>query len=92
MSYIIVISIMSSIVIDYYNKRFGENLSAAFIHLVREIGEIALAIEKNNSNHVKLKITEAVALLQYIASRYNLDINENIQSLYSHKLNKLNNT
>jgi NTP pyrophosphatase (non-canonical NTP hydrolase) len=89
MSYIIVISIMSSIVIDYYNKRFGENLSAAFIHLVREIGEIALAMEKNNSNHIKLKITEAVALLQYIASRYDLDINANIQSLYSHKLNKL---
>ncbi len=65
---------MSSIVKNYYNKRFGENLSAVFIHLVREIGEIALAIEKNNSNHIKLKITEAVALLQYISSRYDLDV------------------
>jgi hypothetical protein len=80
---------MSSIVVDYYNKRFGENLSAAFIHLVREIGEIALAMEKNNPNHAKLKITEATALLQYMASRYDLDINANVQSLYTHKLNKL---
>lgn len=83
---------MSSIVVDYYNKRFGENLSGAFIHLVREIGEIALAMEKDNSNHAKLKITEASALLQYIASRYDLDLHANIQSLYSHKLNKLSKT
>jgi hypothetical protein len=32
---------MRSFAVDYYQKRFGENLSAAFIHLVREIGEIA---------------------------------------------------
>ena len=84
--------IMGSVVIDYYNKRFGDNLSAAFIHLVREIGEIALAMEKNNSNHLKLKITEAAALLEYIASRYDLDVQANIQSLYSYKLSKLGNT
>jgi NTP pyrophosphatase (non-canonical NTP hydrolase) len=84
--------IMSSVAIDYYKKRFGENLSAAFIHLVREVGEIALAMEKNNSNHIKLKITEAIALLEYIASRYDLDVDATMQSLYSHKLSKLGNT
>jgi NTP pyrophosphatase (non-canonical NTP hydrolase) len=83
---------MTSIVIEYYTKRFGENLSAAFIHLMREIGEIALAMEKNNTDHAKLKITEAVALLQFIASRYDLDIEENIQSLYTHKLDKVGKT
>ena len=41
---------MNSSAIDYYNKRFDNNTSAAFIHLVREIGEIALSIEKNNQS------------------------------------------
>jgi NTP pyrophosphatase (non-canonical NTP hydrolase) len=83
---------MDSVVLDYYNKRFGENLDAVFIHLIREIGEIALAMEKNNSNHLRLKITEASALLKYLASRYDLDVEANIQSLYSEKLDKLNKT
>jgi NTP pyrophosphatase (non-canonical NTP hydrolase) len=83
---------MDSVVLDYYNKRFGENLDAVFIHLVREIGEVALAMEKNNSNHLRLKITEASALLKYLASRYDLDVEANIQSLYSDKLDKLNKT
>jgi hypothetical protein len=80
---------MNSIVVDYYTKRFGEDLPAAFIHLIREIGEIALAMEKSNTAHAKLKITEAAALLQYIAARYDLDLDENIQSLYAHKLDKI---
>ena len=80
---------MNSTVIEYYTKRFGEDLPTAFIHLIRETGEIALAIEKNNSVHAKLKITEAVALLQYIASQYDLNLDENIQSLYAHKFDKL---
>ena len=83
---------MDSVVLDYYNKRFGGNLDAVFIHLVREIGEIALAMERNNSNHLRLKITEASALLKYLASRYDLDVEANIQSLYSDKLDKLNKT
>jgi NTP pyrophosphatase (non-canonical NTP hydrolase) len=79
---------LDSVVLDYYNRRFGENLDAAFIHLIREIGEIALAMEKNNLNHLRLKITEASALLKYLASRYDLDVEANIQFLYSEKLNK----
>jgi len=80
---------MDSVTVKYYTERFGEDLSAAFIHLVREIGEIALAMEKNNSTHAKLKITEAAAILQYLASRYDLDLDKNLQTLYSHKLDKL---
>jgi NTP pyrophosphatase (non-canonical NTP hydrolase) len=83
---------MDSVVLDYYNKRFGENLDAVFIHLIREIGEIALAMEKNNPNHLRLKVTEASALLKYLASRYDLDVEANIRSLYSDKLDKLNKT
>ena len=80
---------MNKLIIDYYNKRFGENVNSAFIHLVREIGEIALAIEKTNPEHAKLKITEATALLQYIASRYDLDLEANMQIIYTKKMDSL---
>ena len=78
-----------SIAIEYYNKKFGENIQAAFIHLVREIGEIAFAMEKNNVEHAKLEITESVALLHYLASKYDLDINTNMQAVYTKKLEQL---
>lgn len=76
---------MSSLAIKYYNKRFGDNTSAAFIHLIREIGEIAFAIEKNSPGIAQTKITEAVALLYYVASKYNINVEENIKSLYTKK-------
>ena len=78
-----------SIGIEYYNKKFGENAQAAFIHLVREIGEIAFAMEKNKVEHAKLEITESVALLHFLASKYNLDISANMQVVYTKKLEQL---
>ena len=80
---------MSATAIEYYNKRFGDNTSAAFIHLVREIGEIAYAMEKNNAEHAKLEITESVALLHYLATQYGLDVNASMQVLYAKKLDAL---
>lgn len=80
---------MSSIAVEYYGKKFGDNSSAAFIHLVREIGEIAFAMEKNNVEHAKLEITESVALLHFLASKYGLDIDANMQTVYSKKLDSL---
>lgn len=80
---------MSAIAVEYYNKKFGDNASAAFIHLVREIGEIAFAMEKNNPEHARLEITESVALLHYLASRYNLDVGASMQALYAKKLEAL---
>ncbi|HET6589189.1 MAG TPA: hypothetical protein VFG45_03385 [Candidatus Nitrosocosmicus sp.] len=80
---------MDNIVIDYYTNRFGDNLSSAFIHLVREIGEIALSLEKNNESLAKLKITESTALLQYIAYKHGFNLEEEIQTLYSKKLNSI---
>jgi NTP pyrophosphatase (non-canonical NTP hydrolase) len=77
---------MSSIAIEYYNKKFGDDKSAAFIHLVREIGEIAFAMEKNNVEHAKMEITESAALLYYLATKYNLDIDANIKAVYGKKL------
>ncbi len=81
---------MSSIAIDYYNRKFGDDKSAAFIHLVREIGEIAFAMEKGNPEHAKVELTESAALLYYLASKYELNLDENIKSLYTKKLDMLN--
>jgi NTP pyrophosphatase (non-canonical NTP hydrolase) len=80
---------MSSIATEYYNLKFGDDKSAAFIHLVREIGEIAFAMEKNNLEHAKLELTESTALLYYLASKYELDLDANIKSLYTKKLEML---
>jgi NTP pyrophosphatase (non-canonical NTP hydrolase) len=81
---------MSSIAIEYYNRKFGDDKAAAFIHLVREIGEIAFAMERSNPEHAKLELTESAALLYYLASKYELDLDENIKSLYTKKLDLLN--
>jgi len=80
---------MSSIAVEYYNRKFGDDKSAAFIHLVREIGEIAFAMEKNNVEHAKMEITESAALLYYLATKYSLNIDANIQAVYSKKLEML---
>jgi NTP pyrophosphatase (non-canonical NTP hydrolase) len=77
---------MSSIAVEYYNKKFGDDRSAAFIHLVREIGEIAFAMEKGNAEHAKMEITESAALLYYLASKYGLDLDSNMKAVYSKKL------
>src|SRR5919106_4633255 len=80
---------MNLMAVEYYNKKFGDDKAAAFIHLVREIGEIAFAMEKNNTEHAKLELTESTALLYYLASKYELDLDANIDSLYTKKLEML---
>lgn len=80
---------MSSIAVEYYNRKFGDDKSAAFIHLVREIGEMAFAMEKNNVEHAKMEITESAALLYYLATKYSLNIDANIQAVYAKKLEML---
>lgn len=77
---------MSSIAVEYYDKKFGEDKSAAFVHLVREIGEIAFAMEKSNVEHAKMEITESAALLYYLATKYDLDLDANMKAVYTKKL------
>jgi NTP pyrophosphatase (non-canonical NTP hydrolase) len=83
---------MSSVAVEYYDKKFGQDIAAAFIHLVREIGEIAFAMEKKNTEHAKMEITESAALLCYLASKYGLDLDANMKTVYAKKLNTLNST
>ncbi len=80
---------MNLVAIEYYNRKFGDDKIAAFIHLVREIGEIAFALERSNMDHAKLEITESAALLFYLASKYGLDLDANIESVYTKKLEML---
>ena len=80
---------MNLVAIEYYNRKFGDDKVAAFIHLVREIGEIAFALERNNKEHAKQEITESAALLFYLASKYGLDLDANIESVYTKKLEML---
>jgi hypothetical protein len=72
--------------IEYYNKKCGDDIHKAFIHLIREIGQIAYAIEKNNNSVAIAKITEASALLRFFATKYEIDLNSNIKEMYSKKI------
>ncbi len=80
---------MNLAAIKYYNRKFGDDKIAAFVHLVREIGEIAFALERNNMEHAKLELTESTALIHYLASKYGLDLDANIESVYTKKLEML---
>ena len=77
---------MSNTAIEYYTRKFGDDKSGAFIHLIREIGEIAFALEKNNVELAKMEITESAALLYYLASKYGVDLDMSIETLYLKKL------
>ena len=80
---------MNHSAVEYYNLKFGDDKDAAFIHLVREIGEIAFAMEKKNPDHAKLELAESAALLYYLASKYEFDPEANMESLYTKKLETL---
>lgn len=80
---------MSAIAVEYYDKKFGEDKSAAFVHLVREIGEIAFAMEKSNVEHAKMEITESAALLYFLATKYSLDLDVNMKAVYTKKMEML---
>jgi hypothetical protein len=46
-------------------------------------------MEKNNKEHAKIELTESAALLYYLASKYELDLDANIKSLYTKKFEML---
>jgi hypothetical protein len=76
----------ASLPIKYYTKKYGEDTSAAFIHLVREIGQLAFAIETKNAPVLQAKLTEAAALLQFMAYSHKIDLESNTEMMYSKKL------
>ena len=72
--------------IKYYARKYGDDTSAAFIHLIREIGQIAFAIETKNAPVLDAKLTEASALLQFIAHSHEIDLESSTEMMYSKKL------
>ena len=76
----------ASLPIKYYTRKYGNDTNAAFIHLIREIGQMAFAIETKNAPVLESKLTEAVALLQFIAHSHNVDLESNTEIMYSKKL------
>ena len=78
-----------NIAVEYYNKKYGDDINKAFIHLIREIGQIAYSIETTNNSVATSKITEASALLRFFASKYEIDIESKIEEMYSKKISML---
>jgi NTP pyrophosphatase (non-canonical NTP hydrolase) len=76
----------ASLPIKYYTRKYGDDTTAAFIHLVRETGQIAFAIETKNAPVLEAKLTEAAALVQFIAHCHNVDLESNTEMMYSKKL------
>jgi hypothetical protein len=76
--------------IKYYELKYGNNTNQAFIHLIREIGQIAYALETKNQAVFDAKVTEATALLNFLAHKQNVNIESNMEIMYSKKLAHIN--
>jgi hypothetical protein len=72
--------------VRYYELKYGNGIDQAFIHLIREIGQLAYALETKNKPVFDAKVTEAVALLEFFAHKHNVNIQSNIETMYSKKL------
>jgi hypothetical protein len=76
--------------VKYYEMKYGNDLDRAFIHLIREIGQIAFGLETKNEPVFAAKVTEAIALLNFLAHKHNVNIESNIKIMYSKKLAHIN--
>jgi hypothetical protein len=72
--------------VKYYEMKYGNELDRAFIHLIREIGQIAYALETRNEPVFAAKVTEATALLKFLAHKHDINIESNMETMYSKKL------
>jgi hypothetical protein len=76
--------------VKYYELKYGNDTDHAYIHLIREIGQIAYALETKNEPVFTAKVTEAIALLKFLAHKHNVNIEANIETMYSKKLAHIN--
>jgi hypothetical protein len=72
----------------YYEMKYANNTSQAFIHLIREIGQIAFGMETNNKPVLEAKLIESAALLHFLAHKYEIDIGKNTEVIYSKKISQ----
>ena len=72
--------------IRYYEMKYANNTSQDFIHLIREIGQIAFGMETNNKPVLEAKVPEATALLHFLAQKYEIDVDSKIEATYAKKI------
>ncbi len=77
---------MGDAAIEYYRMKFGSDQQKTFIHVVKELGELAGALEKGNRDLARLEITEIAGLMHYLSSEYAFDLAANVRDLYTKKL------
>jgi hypothetical protein len=70
----------------YYELKYNDNSKEAFVHLIRELGQIAFGIETNNKPVLKAKIMEASAILKFLAHIYEIDVVRDVESIYAKKI------
>jgi hypothetical protein len=68
--------------------KYANNIHQVFVHLVREIGQIAFGIETNSKPTLEAKIVEAEALLRFLAHKYGIDMDKNTEVIYSKKISQ----
>jgi len=66
--------------------KYKDNLNQAFVHLVREVGQIAFGMETNNKSVLEAKIIEAQAILRFLAHKYDIDSDKNTEAIYAKKI------
>jgi len=75
--------------VDYYKKKYGNDISKATIHLTKELGEFAGAVEKNNNELASYELVEIAGLCYFLASVYGFDMNKKLEEVYTKKLEKV---
>lgn len=80
---------MQDVAVEYYRRKFGQDVKGAFIHTVRELGELARAVEREQNELAAHEITELAALMRFLARHYGFDLDTSVADLYAKKLQKL---
>ncbi len=78
---------MTSVAVEFYERKFQEDVMGAFLHRVRRWG--ARPLSKTSRPLAVLEITEIVALMEFLASRFGFDLAESVTELYTKKQQKL---
>ncbi len=79
---------MPSPAVDYYTRKYGSDTRAAVMHVMRELGELVSALEKDNAAHAKLEIVEIAGHMEFLAKQYGFDLEAEKGTLYRKKLEK----
>ncbi|MFQ5553511.1 MAG: hypothetical protein ACE5EW_07340 [Thermoplasmata archaeon] len=80
---------MSDPALEYYRIKYGEDVRAAFVHIVAELGDLARTIEHDRPDRAVIEITEVAALMRHLADVYDFDLEERVAEFYGRKLKKL---